>query len=83
MSHDNLVELPGAATSFIAIRKAPCGWNVVLTTPAGPKALRTVLHRAADRDAAVAKRQDIAATMMRPFKVKGVIDLSRSTACAR
>jgi len=71
MLPDNVIELPSAATSFITIRKARPGWNVVLTTPAGPKALRTVLHRAADREAAIAKGQDIAATMMRPFKAKG------------
>jgi len=47
MSHDNVIELPSAATSFITIRKAPRGWNVMLTTPAGPKALSTVLHFAA------------------------------------
>lgn len=68
---DNVTRLPTARASFITIRKARCGWDVVLATPAGPKLFRTALYRAADRESAVAKGQEVAARIERQFKTGG------------
>jgi len=68
---DNVTRIPTAPASFITIRKARFGWDVVLATPAGPKLLRTALHRAADRETAVAKGQEVATRIQRPFKAGG------------
>ena len=68
---DNITRIPTAPASFITIRKARCGWDVVLATPAGPTLLRTALYRAADRESAVAKGQEVAARIQRPFKAGG------------
>ena len=68
---DNLTRIPTAPASFITIRKARCGWDVMLATPAGPKLLRTALYRAADRETAVARGQEVATRIQRPFKAGG------------
>jgi hypothetical protein len=71
---DNLTRLPTAPASFITIRKARCGWDVVLATPSVGKPLRTALYRAADRASAFAKGQEVAARIERPFKAAGGAD---------
>lgn len=67
---DNITRLPTAPRSFITIRKAKGGWQVVLATPAGPKVLRTAIAWADTREAAMAIGQNAARRTERPFKAK-------------
>jgi len=68
---NNVTRLPTASETFITIRKARGGWAVVLETPCPGEPLRTALYRAADRETAFAKGQEVAARMQRPFKIGG------------
>ena len=68
---DNFTRIPTAPKSYITIRKAGGGWQVVLATPAGARPLRTALYWAADRETAVAKGQEVATRIQRPFKAGG------------
>ena len=67
---DNVTRLPTAPASFITIRKARCGWDVMLATPAGPKLLRTAIAWADTREAAITIGQNAAKRTERPFKAK-------------
>lgn len=67
----DVTRLPTAPRSFITIRKARGGWQVVLATPIGARPLRTALYQAADRETAVAKAQEVATRIQRPFKAGG------------
>lgn len=65
---DNVTRLPTAATSYITIRKARGGWDVVLQTPSVGKPLRTRLYGFKTREGAEAKGEEVAARLQRPFK---------------
>ena len=54
--------------TFVTIRKARRGWDVVLATPAPGRALRTRLYGFETREGAEAKGEEVAARLQRPFK---------------
>jgi hypothetical protein len=66
---DNITKLPSAAVSYYTVTKRGKGWSVVLVTPIeGMKPIKTALYACANRDAAIAHGNQVAARMMRPFK---------------
>ena len=67
---DNVTRLPTAPTSYITIRKARRGWDVVLATPMPGRPLRTPLYGCDTREGAIAKGEEVAARMQRPFKAR-------------
>ena len=69
----NITKLPTAAESYITIRKAGAVWHVQIVTPCGSMpALRTTVEVCANSDLAAMRGADIAASMKRPFKMRGV-----------
>jgi len=57
--------------TFITVRKARRGWDVVLVTPSAGKPLRTRLYGFETREGAEAKGEEVAARLRRPFKARG------------
>jgi hypothetical protein len=56
--------------TFVTIRKARRGWDVLLVTPSVGKPIRTRLYGFETREGAEAKGEEVAARMQRPFKVR-------------